>query len=94
MVKKLEEAYDVFSRYKNSAYLEEDSLCSELLFHVFEALRLKDEEVYKAVVDAFANTLRRDPDIEKLAKKIGAMYFGISDGSGVDMLSMLGSMFG
>ena len=93
-MKRLEEAYDVYSYYKHSAYLEEDSLCSELLFYVFEALRLKDEEIFKAIVETFANTLRRDPDIEKIVKKIGSMYFGISDGSGMDMISMLGSMFG
>ena len=94
MVKKLEEAYDIYVHYKNSDYLEEDSLCSELLFHIFESLRLKDEEVFKAVIDSFQNTLKRDGDIEKIVKKIGSIYFGITDGSGVDMLSMLGSMLG
>ena len=93
-MKKLEEAYDIYAHYKHSGYLEEDSLCSELLFHVFEALRLNDEEIFKAILDAFKNTLKRDNDIEKVAKKIGSMYFGISDGSGGDMLSMLSGMLG
>ena len=93
-MKKLEEAYDIYAYYKRSQFLEEDSLCSELMFHIFESLRLKDDEIFKAVVDTFKNTLARDSDIEKIVKKIGSMYFGISDGSGMDMMSMLGSMLG
>jgi len=92
-MKRLEEAYDIYSHYKNTSYLEEDTLCSELLFHIFESMRLKDGEIFKAVVSTFQNTIKRDPDIEKIVKKVGSMYFGINDGSGVDMLSMLSSMF-
>lgn len=94
LMKKLGEAYDIYAYYKHSQFLEEDSLCSELLFHVFESLRLKDDEIFKAVMDTFNNTLARDPDIEKIVKKIGSIYFGISDGSGMDIMSMLGSMLG
>jgi hypothetical protein len=57
-------------------------------------LRLKDSDIFKAVTETFQNTIRRDPDIEKIVKKIGFMCFGINDGNGIDMMSMLSSMLG
>ena len=93
-MQRLSEAYDIYYHYKHLEYLEEDSLSSELLFHLFESLRLKDSDLFKTITDTFQNTLKRDPDIGKIVRKIGSIYFGISDGSGMDMLNILGSMFG
>lgn len=79
--------------YKDKDWLK-DSLCKNLLFFLFEALKAKSKEVFLQIKESFSRTIKRDQDIEKAFGKIGKGMFGVSDGSGIDMMSMLGSMFG
>lgn len=89
---KADEAYVVFQAYKSSPFLEK-SLLSKLLFFVFESIRIRNQECFSQIFDSFDNTLKRDPEFDKLLKKVGNSYLGINYSSGFNIMSMVESLF-
>lgn len=89
---KADEAYVVFQAYKSSPFLEK-SLLSKLLFFVFESIRIRNQECFSQIFDSFDNTLKRDPEFDKLLKKVGISYLGINYSSGFNIMSMVESLF-
>jgi hypothetical protein len=44
---------------------------------------------FNEIFESFANSIKRDPEFEKLIQKIGQTYLGISYNSGFDLMGMM-----
>ena len=91
-VQKIEEAFDIFNDYKSSAYLNQ-SLLSRLLHFVFESIRHKNQEAFNQIFESFERSLARDPEFEKILKKIGTAYLGIAFEGGFSIMSLVEGLF-
>lgn len=54
---------------------------------------MKNKEIFEIAKESFQNSLKRDPEFEKLISKIGYGYFGIPEREGFNLMSMMSSMF-
>jgi hypothetical protein len=87
-----DEAFVVFQAYKTSPFLER-SLLAKLLYFVFESIRIRNQECFSQIFDSFEHSIKRDPEFEKLLKKVGNSYLGINYSSGFNIMSMVESLF-
>lgn len=87
---KADEGYVLYNSYKGTPFLAK-SLLNKLLFIVFESIRIKSKECYNQIFESFQKSLQRDPEFDKLLKKIGSLYLGIEYCSGFNIMNMMES---
>ena len=71
----------------------EQSLLLNFLKYLFKAIQFKSKELFDITRETFENSLKRDPEFEKLLSKIGSGYFGIQEKQNFNLMSMMGSLF-
>lgn len=89
---KNEDAQQLFTKVAGSLGLK-DSPLERLVYFCLEALRLRSKSCFQELFLSFENSLKRDPEIEKLLRKIGSTQLGLADASSFSLFSMLEGMF-
>ena len=89
---KNEDAYQFFTGSAGSLGLK-DSPFERLVYFCLEALRLRSQSCFQELFQSFENSLKRDPEIEKLLRKVGSTQLGLPDASSFSLFGMLEGMF-
>ena len=93
VLNKSEEAFEIYRVSLQNNWYGND-LLKELVDLIFKSLKLKDEEIFKQLMESFKNTINRDKDIFKAIRKIGKGYLNINfneTGGIFDMLEGISS---
>lgn len=70
-----------------------NTLLLNFIKFVFKAIQNKSKELFETALEVFQNSIKRDPEFEKLLSKIGFGYFGIQEKQNFNLMNMMGNLF-